>query len=410
MKLERDTKRTMIRRISEARKKLIQTHPFYGILAMRLAIGLVEDDEDSQKRNVCKTAFTDMKHLVFHPGFLNELDEKELLFVIEHEVLHCVLQHCIRGKGKDPYLFNIAADYVVNSNILLGMGEREMQIAGCEVFHRLPNGHEAYEYTAEQVYDMLAEKSKDKTDMNCFGTCIDNHDYWEAAAEDVYASDVWKRVLEQMIEEGVSSHFPGGSVPPAIRQIEADYRHRKSVEWRVLLRDFISRCEGDEDYNFLPPERRFACMDFDVFLPGLNPVDIEVAEDIWFLADTSGSINNKTLKMIFSEIQYALEQVKGLKGKLSFFDTSVTAPRDFCDVKSLFAIRPTGGGGTSFYCIFRYLKEHMMNKPPKAIIILTDGYAAFPKNASIANGIPVIWMIVGSQVQAPWGKCIQINS
>jgi predicted metal-dependent peptidase len=36
-----------------------------------------------------------------------------------HEILHVVLQHCLRGEDRDQERFNIACDIVVNSNILL---------------------------------------------------------------------------------------------------------------------------------------------------------------------------------------------------------------------------------------------------------------------------------------------------
>jgi predicted metal-dependent peptidase len=37
------------------------------------------------------------------------------VFVLAHEIMHCVLNHMRRGKGHDPMKSNIAADYEVNA-------------------------------------------------------------------------------------------------------------------------------------------------------------------------------------------------------------------------------------------------------------------------------------------------------
>ncbi len=50
----------------------------------------------------------------------------------------------------------------------------------------------------------------------------------------------------------------------------------------------------------------------------------------------------------------------------------------------------------------------MQEKPPASIIILTNGYAPFPKEEP-ANGIPVLWLINNDQVDPPWGKIARIK-
>ena len=43
---------------------------------------------------------------------------KEIEFVIAHEILHCVFDHFTRREDRDPRLYNIACDYIVN-NLLI---------------------------------------------------------------------------------------------------------------------------------------------------------------------------------------------------------------------------------------------------------------------------------------------------
>lgn len=61
-----------------------------------------------------KTQATDGYNLFMNPQFTYNLDLTEKVFVMAHEIMHCVLNHMRRGKSHDPKKSNIAADYEVN--------------------------------------------------------------------------------------------------------------------------------------------------------------------------------------------------------------------------------------------------------------------------------------------------------
>ena len=71
---------------------------------------------------------------------------------------------------------------------------------------------------------------------------------------------------------------------------------------------------------------------------------------------------------------------------------------------------PSGkvGGGTDFQIIFEYVHQYMADDPPVSIIILTDGYAPFPKE-HLSKGIPVLWLLNNDEVEPPWGKVARIK-
>ena len=50
----------------------------------------------------------------------------------------------------------------------------------------------------------------------------------------------------------------------------------------------------------------------------------------------------------------------------------------------------------------------MIENQPTSIIIMTDGYAPFPKQEA-ANNIPVLWLINNTYVTPPWGKIARIS-
>ena len=62
------------------------------------------------------TQATDGFNIYINPQFTNNLDFTGKVFVMAHELVHCLLQHMRRGKSKghDPELSNIAADYEAN--------------------------------------------------------------------------------------------------------------------------------------------------------------------------------------------------------------------------------------------------------------------------------------------------------
>ena len=128
---------------------------FFGHLSMGLQLACAP----------CKTACTDGNRLIFDPEFAEKLSEQELQFVTLHEVMHCVLEHCVRGKNLHSLLFNIACDIVVNSTILEMWGLDTIKIAGEEAMHLAPDGKEGRLYNAEEIYHMLLQKQGAQSDI-----------------------------------------------------------------------------------------------------------------------------------------------------------------------------------------------------------------------------------------------------
>lgn len=62
-----------------------------------------------------KTQATDGFNLFVNPQFTYNLDMTGKVFVLAHEIMHCVLNHMRRGKSHNHEKSNIAADYEVNS-------------------------------------------------------------------------------------------------------------------------------------------------------------------------------------------------------------------------------------------------------------------------------------------------------
>lgn len=154
MVLSDEKKREYMKRLLLSRMRILSNNGFYGLLLMHMIYSIDEN---------CETAATDGKRIYFGPEFLEQLNDTELDFVMMHEILHVVLQHCLRQGDRDNEQFNIACDIVVNSNILLSenMNIKAITLRNFgESMHLAPDGKEGYEYTAEQVYNMLPPQPK----------------------------------------------------------------------------------------------------------------------------------------------------------------------------------------------------------------------------------------------------------
>ncbi len=155
-----------IKRLLLSRMRILYNHGFYGLLLMHMIYAVSEEIE---------TACTDGVRITFGIDFLDSLSDSELDFVMMHEILHVVLQHCFRGDVEDPEAYNIAADIVVNSNIMLENGMKASSITLSKYgtsMHVAPDGKEGHEYTAEQVYVMLPKNLNKKGNNKSPGSAV----------------------------------------------------------------------------------------------------------------------------------------------------------------------------------------------------------------------------------------------
>lgn len=414
--MERSEERikSCMRRLLLSRMRILNNHGFYGLLLMHMLYAIDAGLE---------TAATDGMRIKFSPAFLEELSDRELDFVMMHEVLHVVLRHCGREGRRDHERFNIACDIVVNSNILLenGMDRSSITLRKYgESMHLTPDGKEGHLYTAEQVYEMLepgrGTRSKSGRSKKGAGTPggmgnpaprWDDHSQWGTYDFDETLREVWlKRFTEACEAVSIREKVNGRGMLPQFARRMWDQLCQPQTDWRTILNEFVQ--EDVNDYSFSPPDRRFYETPF--FLPDLNELGrCGEPVGILFMIDTSASMTDKEITAAFSEVKGAVEQFDGkLRGWLGFFDAAVVEPQPFECVEDVLRIKPAGGGGTDFAVIFDYVRRHMQDNLPSCIIIMTDGYAPFPQEQS-AMGIPVLWLIDNDRIRPPWGKVAQIQ-
>ena len=422
MLLSNEDQKKYLKRVLSSRLRILCNQGFYGNLLMHMNFCLSED---------IKNIAADSKRIYINPVFLDSISDKELDLVLLHEIMHLSLKHNFRKRDfEDKELFDTVADIVVNSNLLksFDMKEDSITLNGKVLEHKLPNGKEGYEFSTEELYDVLyVEVSDNKSDGNVVfddetGTYkiddtndinnqknghqnnFDDHSMWEKEIEFELAEKEWEQynldACEMMYIRDPSNSR--GTIPGYAARAFKELREAKT-DWRTLLNNFIQ--EEVNDYSFAPPDRRFDDSPF--FLPDFNDVD-EKVRGVLFMIDTSGSMSDSQITTAYSEVKGAIDQFDGkLQGWLGFFDASIIEPKEFTNEEEFQIIRPYGGGGTDFNIIFSYVKDKMQDKNISSIVILTDGYAPWPEE-EVVSEIPTIWLINNEEVTPPWGKVARI--
>ena len=388
-------------KIIVARIGLLMRHPFFGNMATRLKI--VESDD------WLPTAATDGRNLYWNRKFFEQLSTRQIEFVIAHEILHCVYDHLTRREDRDPKIYNIAADYIVNNTLVRErIGEKVDQFPIYQDFK--------YEgWSSEAVYDDIYGKYDDE-ELEQLGQLLDEHIDWEGDGNEkdgkgksgkekdkngrpTYTKEELRKIRDEIKESMINAAQTAGAgnVPAEIARMIKELTEPK-MNWRELLRQQIQSTIRN-DYTFSRPSRK--AWHTGAILPGMNFDD---TIDICIALDMSGSIGDDQAKDFLGEIKGIMEEYKEYNIKLWCFDTKVYNEQDFnsdCG-DDLLDYEIMGGGGTDFDCNWDYMKEQDI--VPKKFIMFTDGY---PWNSwgdeDYCDTIFVVHSNHRKDIQAPFG-------
>jgi predicted metal-dependent peptidase len=364
------------------------------------------------------TAQTDGRDELYGEQFIAKLDDKGLGFVIVHEGLHKAGRHLHtwdKLNKENPQLANAAMDYWVNLTIIKrdpsGIIVTLPKIDGKEI-GLLDRRFD--QMSIKQIYDILKKEQEERGgsgsgkgdqagDQSGNGG-FDEHD-WDGAKElSKEEVDQLAKEVDQAIRQGqiaaAKMHGKGGG--NANRDLDALLNPK--VDWRVLLREFVtSTCAGRDYSSWRKPNRRFISQD--IIMPSLVS---ERVEHMVVGIDTSGSIGGPELTQFLSEVVAIAEHVNPEKVDLIYWDTSV-AGHEVYNSGTLATLvdstKPTGGGGTDPSCVPQYLAKHGIK--PECVIMLTDGYIGGWGEWDV----PVLWTICGgNKCIAPVGKTVHVEA
>ena len=361
------------------------------------------------------TAATDGSCLILNPESFFEYDLEERLFIVAHEIMHCILNHLViadtfrrRGAvsypdGKDiPYdheLMNIALDLVINDILV----ESKVGKYNPKWYHDPATGNQTEAGT--DVYRKIYKQGKGGGGGNCrngqggFDTHLQpgttaGQDPQTAAANRNNAA--WQTAVAQAKHAAKVQ----GKLPAGLERLLDEVMDPK-VDWREHIEAVFARKVGSSMNDFRTLDRRLIVRD--IIAPGRSG---HAADTVVVAADTSGSIGETELNAFFAEVSGILEDLRPRQLFLVWCDAVVQRVDECDDPGDLNTLRfkgAPGGGGTSFIPVFEWMAENQIE--PDALVYLTDGRGSFPKNHP---SYPVIWGSISDDVQYPFGEVVHI--
>lgn len=414
--------------IAALKRKMLVKYPFFGSVVASV---------DYKENKDIPTAGTDGETIYYNPKYLESLSVEEQTFIFAHEVCHIAFNHILRSEGKDPELWNIATDGVINQ--FLKRDGLKMALGGVDMA-------EAINYDAEQLYEKLLQEKQQRQQQNGQGSSQsengqqqsqqqnssnsgisqeedkskqdvghDTHSMWDKAVkkhkeqeeksdkkekselkkkqeelEDMGEKDAFKKNLKdkkkqlEELKEAISKQASqaGTSTNRDVRTVNDIGTAKPIVDWRYILREAV-------DWSY-----KNATLEDGVVSANLEEQPMPETE---IVLDTSGSINEVLLKNFLRECKNIL---KYTKLKVGCFDTEFYGFHEIRTEEDIENMEFVGGGGTNFDIAVGAFSRRVENK-----IIFTDGEAPMPDMP-----IDAIWIVFGEKIINPkGGKVINIT-
>jgi predicted metal-dependent peptidase len=431
-----DNELDLSERLMKARCRLLTMEPWYGTMASMFrwkpneAVG-------TMGVRIVDGGYVDC---YFNTKWCEGLTVEQLMGVIKHEIEHIVRLHCVRTGSREPELFNIAADMVINGK---KNNPRIKDLPGKHV--TMPDDYQE-DITTEDVYARLEQskviincpqcgtnhgkgqgkqgqgqgsqqpsqgqgqgqgsKSGQHGHGNCPGTktlgsgangktvtvegdLIDDHDVWAGSS---VSEDEARQVVRDMCNQaGIRAGNAPGHLQGEISKLADPVIH-----WKYVLRQYIGRQVGGKRRTWSRINRRNPIF-------GTKGKSNHASVPLTVGVDTSGSVDDKRLEQFFTELETMSQR---FKITLVQFDHGYQC-HDRYHRGDWRRIKVKGRGGTSFIEYFKAIEEKGL--VGSVNLVLSDGEAPWPE----ARKYPVLWVLMPhgrkEQVTPPWGDVLFIE-
>lgn len=352
-----------------ARKWFINSYPLLGALAASFKI--IEDPLICIRMNISIAAVDAyMKEIYINPSA--GMDYYECQFIMAHELLHVGLRHQTRRQGRDPYLWNVACDYVINGWIVeMGIGE-------------LPKLGVLYDpdlkgLSAESIYDRIVLDMRRYRKLATLrgiglGDMLekDSTDWW-TIGDGISLDDFYRCSLSQGLsyhEEQGRGYIPAG----LIEEIRA--LNQPPVPWDVELAQWFDNYFApiEKVRSYARPSRRQSSTP-DIPRPRWVPVaGSDEGRTYGVILDTSGSMDRSLLAKALGAIaSYSISRdvpyVRVVFCDAIAYDQGYMAPEAIAE-----SVKVKGRGGTMLQPGIDLLEKADDFPTNGPLLIITDGY------------------------------------
>lgn len=349
------------------------------------------------------TAYTNGRAVGFGLDFCEALNNEELMFLCLHESMHVILMHIWRREGRDPALYNIACDAIINRALLDGK-------------YRMPEGGVLIEWVtadmgSEDVYARMlreghkpppqpgggseGEGSGDPNTGHTGGGGWDGTGDMAPPIDQADATNMEAAILTAAKmakvcgdKSALVERILGGALSP-------------SVPWMEVLRDIVTTAARN-DYSYRRPNRRM--IPIGLIMPTLYSQEMG---GIVVGVDTSGSVCDEELSQIAGEISAIASDCNPAFIEVVYCDSQVKAVERF-EAQEPIQLHPMGGGGTAFAPVFEHAQQ--VEGEVAVLIYLTD--LCGNVDACQDPGYPVIWACTyrsNDNMAVPFGTVVPVT-
>ncbi len=429
---------------SFARQNILRVHPFIGSIALQLNIIPVRDRR-------LDTACTDGKNIYIDIAFYAGLNQDEREFIMAHEIWHNVLLHCVRHKGMQPTILNVAQDMVVNQIIdkdgfigpkglcwpnrnkghesefnfpddlsteeyyaLLmkelqkhqqnggGAGGQGGQGGGQGQQNQQGNGQGNGQGKLQGQFDKHVDPTANQQKPGDEGDDEQYDKYGKRGYDKDYnpgyslSESEMQSMTNEMREKVLSAvhqiERTRGTLPAYIKGLVQEMTTSK-MPWKDYLASFVTKTIANKP-TWNRPNRRFAYNG--LYLPSHTGEALRLIIGV----DTSGSCCQDFPKFL-GEIVGIAQTFGSYELHVIQCDTEVKDYRKFSDeeeeinedIASEFEFK--GCGGTTLSPVFDYIEENQDVIEADAMVFLTDGECE-DITTDKDPGIPVLWVLTGT--------------
>jgi predicted metal-dependent peptidase len=350
--------------------------------------------------------------LSVNPGFVARLNDRDLMFVLAHEMLHLALRTHDRAKGARRLEFNLAHDYIINDMLRAELGVQAIPASGLD----MPG---AREKSAEEIVLEMRRKGKDAAPrMRVWeaqpGAGSESDDGGDVLADDVerdwYPDDAAKQKADAERMKALAARSLAlaeamgamrgmrGHAAGTTRETVAALRGLYRTPWQLALQRWMEAVAPGER-TFTRPSRRVAPQ-ADVVLPGRR-------RQGWLLnvvLDTSGSMSGEIGKALGAIADFC-DAVGVDQVRLVQCDAEVTSD-EFLAPDALGEREIAGYGGSDLSPALLHLAA---DPRTRAAVVVTDGDIEYPREPLPFDVLWVLPADVRTAFSPPYGRVVTME-
>ena len=352
----------------EALRWFVDNYPLLSALASNFKI--TEDRDVAAALNIEVAAVAaERMEMIFNPDA--RLTPLQTRFVVAHEMLHVGLLHHTRREGREPFLWNVACDFVINA-WLIDLGVGEMPAGG--LFNAAFAG-----MSSEAIYAELLQNLDYARQLSSFrGVGVGDilPDGARGQARKINGQDISNELLDGMLKEGIAAHMRGNrGLLPAGMLDTVTPRTAAAPPWKIDLAHWF---DAHFDQNL--PTRSYARQSRrqqstpDIPRPRYAAPQLPDGSAIFgVLLDTSGSMDDRILGQGLGAIAAFAKKHQIKQIRLVFCDAE---PHDEGYVNTERLTKPMpirGRGGTKLQPAIDLLNEAADFPKDAPLLVITDG-------------------------------------